>query len=509
MTTPSVRIRMYRQRFGDCFLLRFPRAGGASAADFNLLIDCGLISGGNPATMDCWPQGFKPVGLSAIVDDIYQSTNGHLDLVVGTHEHWDHLSGFNQAKAKFDQFKIDKIWLGWTEDPNNPAAQQLVNERSASLAALQAAVAKMDGAGFAEQKSRILQVLSFFGDDIGQGLGATAAGAAGNSASGGATTHAALQYLKSRPDAAVHYCDPNVDPPLSLDGVEAVRVYVFGPPSPKNKDDTQYLRYLKMTDPSQIAKTYDSTPAAAETSFFAAVSAASPAGPAYSPAQELSFPFEVNFRISKDEARERPDDFFRSHYGFDDADPQAWRRIDNDWLSLASELALNLDSDTNNTSLVLAFELGDPGSGRVLLFAADAQVGNWLSWGDLAWTVGNPGQKVSAHDLLARAVFYKVGHHGSHNATLSDLGLELMTSDDLVAMMSVDECIAHEVKKWQQMPYEALRQRLLKKTRGRLVRIDQGVPQEKSPDMTQAEWQSFLDAVTETDVYIEYTLKAD
>ena len=59
-----------------------------------------------------------------------------------------------------------------------------------------------------------------------------------------------------------------------------------------------------------------------------------------------------------------------------------WRRIDGDWLDAAETLALDLASDTNNTSLALAFEWGKPGKGRVLLFAADAQVGNWLSWRD-------------------------------------------------------------------------------------------------------------------------------
>lgn len=44
-------------------------------------------------------------------------------------------------------------------------------------------------------------------------------------------------------------------------------------------------------------------------------------------------------------------------------------------------MALMLDSATNNTSLVLGIEL-DPG--EVLIFAADAQVGNWLSWQDLS-----------------------------------------------------------------------------------------------------------------------------
>ena len=55
----------------------------------------------------------------------------------------------------------------------------------------------------------------------------------------------------------------------------------------------------------------------------------------------------------------------------------AWRRIDQDWLYSAEQLALEMNNDTNNGSLVLAFELS-PG-GKVLLFAADAQRGSWVS----------------------------------------------------------------------------------------------------------------------------------
>ena len=54
---------------------------------------------------------------------------------------------------------------------------------------------------------------------------------------------------------------------------------------------------------------------------------------------------------------------------------------------MASDLALQLDSVTNNTSLVLAIErIAD---GKVLLFPADAQEGNWLSWHDekMKWKV--------------------------------------------------------------------------------------------------------------------------
>src|SRR5207302_1593020 len=96
-----------------------------------------------------------------------------------------------------------------------------------------------------------------------------------------------------------------------------------------------------------------------------------------------------------------------------------WRRIDEDWLGASGEVALQLDSDTNNTSLVLAIEVAEDGG--VILLTGDAQVGNWLSWSEVAFYV--PSSKggtrtVTADDLLARTVLYKVGHHGSHNATL-------------------------------------------------------------------------------------------
>ena len=114
--------------------------------------------------------------------------------------------------------------------------------------------------------------------------------------------------------------------------------------------------------------------------------------------------------------------FFQTRYWGEDSDAspvalapekdQSWRRIDADWLS-GSQLALHLDSATNNTSLALAIELAD---GEVLLFPADAQVGNWLSWQTLSWQLPD-NSTVTGPDLLNRTIFYKAGHHGSHNAT--------------------------------------------------------------------------------------------
>jgi hypothetical protein len=493
MASATVRIRMYRQRFGDCFLLRFARPGGGP--DFNMMIDCGLITGGT-----------NPDLIRKYAQDILETTNHHLDLVVGTHEHWDHLSGFNQAKDIFDQFTIDNVWLGWTENPGNPVAQSLVKSRAAKVTALRGASAQMTGmAEASDQKDKIDQVMSFFP------AAAAADGGADDAASTG-LTGSCLNYLRTRKDARVHYCDPHIDQPLTLNGVDNVRVYVFGPPSPKDANDKQWISYIKMTDPSSSATTYGVKSASAEDSFYAALKMMK-AGAQEGTPQELTYPFDKALRIPIAEAQTEA--FFAGNYGFSAGDKDEWRRIDDDWMAIASELALALDSDTNNTSLVLAFELGDPGSGDVLLFAADAQVGNWYSWKDLSWTVTPPDKPpltITPNQLLSRAVFYKVGHHGSHNATLRINGLEAMTGDNLVAMISVDENVAHTVKHWNQMPFDPLLATLGTKTKGRVMRIDTGIPAGVPSDgnihVTDAEWQSFLSSVTMTDDYIEYTIGA-
>jgi hypothetical protein len=64
--------------------------------------------------------------------------------------------------------------------------------------------------------------------------------------------------------------------------------------------------------------------------------------------------------------------------------------------------AAKLDWSVNNTSLMLMFELGK----HFLLFPGDAQWGNWSQVLDSDW-----------RELLEKTTFYKVGHHGSHNAT--------------------------------------------------------------------------------------------
>jgi hypothetical protein len=153
-----------------------------------------------------------------------------------------------------------------------------------------------------------------------------------------------------------------------------------------------------------------------------------------------------------------------------------WQRIDGDWLGTASDLALKIDGDVNNTSLALALELAEK---DVLLFPADAQVGNWESWGDQTYPASDDtkSQQLKIDDLLSRTIFYKVGHHASHNATLRDRGLELMTDTRLCAMIPVVRKTAREQKNknavngWA-MPYADLFERLQQRTDNRILTGD-------------------------------------
>ena len=114
---------------------------------------------------------------------------------------------------------------------------------------------------------------------------------------------------------------------------------------------------------------------------------------------------------------------------------------------------------------------------------------------------------MTVNDLLARTIFYKVGHHGNHNATLKDKGLELMQSD-LIAMIPVDHDMAVK-KRWGLIPLTELVDRLEEKTHGRVLRSDDKATKAADLDKLRPkkiaadEWQAFTKRVTVTDLYYE------
>lgn len=53
--------------------------------------------------------------MQEVVADIATETGDKVDVLVTTHEHWDHLSGFQQAKDVWDRIAIGELWMAWTE----------------------------------------------------------------------------------------------------------------------------------------------------------------------------------------------------------------------------------------------------------------------------------------------------------------------------------------------------------------------------------------------------------
>ena len=420
------KIRMYRQGLGDCFLLTFPREDNTP---FYVLIDCGLILGASDAGLI----------MKEVAEHIVKTTGGHIHLVVATHEHWDHISGFGQAREIWtdkNRLTVDQVWLSWAEDPDHSLAQKLRGERQAMKLALRSATSRLFLAEDSSEASDLAELLGFFG-------------ARGSSAD-------FLEIVKHLSDD-LRYCTPQ-DDPIKLAGTD-VRVYVLGPPPDE--------KLIKKYNPSK------STP---ETYGIGLNHYLKSLQPVLSDNDRENF-FERRYRIPMHVAQQMT--FFQQHYWEDDVDSpekNQWRRIDTNWLDASSSLALQLDSATNNTCLVLAFELAN---GDVLLFPADAQVGNWLSWQALKWNVD--GAEITGPDLLRRTIFYKVGHHGSHNATLRELGLEQMKSLKM-AFVPVDHAMAVK-KRWNRMPLNELMERLNVITEERVVRIDTEIPQKLSKNM--------------------------
>jgi hypothetical protein len=495
----KVRVRMYRQGLGDCFLLTF----FTGASPVHMLIDCGSI--GEQTTH---------VKLEQVGADIVHATNGRLAMLIATHEHQDHVNGFLRNKAIFAApgFKVDRVWQAWTEDETDDVAQDfvkykkdLVNAVALASSALETQAKRHPDLPRTDEAVALNRgvrgLLEFAGAPP---AGTPLFGATGLSES----VDEAMAWVTTRATNADKFLKPGtVMEPSWLPGV---RVYVLGPP----RDKTKINSLGQHGDPNL----YELTAQASVDFATCATFAISPSAFADYRAGlegdaralfERRLPFDPRFRVEITD-----DAAFRATYAAYYDPAESWRRVDTDWLSATGSLALQLDNATNNTSLVLAFELID--DGRVLLFPADAQLGNWLSWDDYTFKVNDHGstRDVTAADLLTRTAFYKVGHHSSFNATVKAKGLERMRRDDLVAMIPLDSTTAEN--KWEKTSWPATKvyAALCERTVGRVLRSDTGWPDasDRPSAITKTKWNAARKAVEDSGriavggLYIDYHL---
>lgn len=511
-------VRMYRTGHGDCFLLAFagepPRTAeeparrpGRSRKPVYVLIDCGYKPG-SPKFID--------TNARDITASIREATGGYVDVAVITHEHQDHVNAITETN--FEGITIGETWLAWTEDPDDPIANGLRAQFKDKLLGLLAAQSRL-AADDPKVAKDIEEFLAFElgGDDDdwapeGPGLAGVLAAAGGDPAN--SRNKQAMKLFKDRAENGVRYIRPHEEI-MPLPGAPGVRVFALGPP----RDPDQ----LKDLDPRGAEEFHGlGLSAASAGNYFAAAAGA--------PETHGVSPFAARYAVPEGEAlgHAQLGAYFTLHYGgggtpegFDPEsgprgdkevpDNPAWRRIDKEWLYSAERLALDMNDQTNNASLVLAFELGR--GGKVLLFAADAQRGNWVSWGNADWKDGNA--TVTARELLARTVLYKVGHHGSHNATLNGVPASEHASlgwmaqgehgREFVAMITAVRAWAETQKGWDH-PLKAIKDALLKKASGRVFQTDTPLNTVPPDGVSAADWNRFRSRVREDRLYFDYEI---
>ena len=137
-------VRMYRGVLGDCFLITVWQAGTPRVA----MIDCGVLQNVQPGPemVAGLPEAVvASIGADALAKvegtrDAVRSIEadivayladkgGKLDLLVITHDHYDHVAGFTLPDDEnvFMQpsLAIDRLWLSWVENPTDDQARAL------------------------------------------------------------------------------------------------------------------------------------------------------------------------------------------------------------------------------------------------------------------------------------------------------------------------------------------------------------------------------------------------
>jgi beta-lactamase superfamily II metal-dependent hydrolase len=482
----SVKIRMYNTgSVGDCLLLIFEKKEGNS---FNMLIDCGGFNTSSAFVTPC-------------VEDIKKTCNGTLDLLVVTHQHEDHISGFNLARKVFDTIEVKESWMSWVEDSKDPIAailkkkygkklKEVKKETEESLKELKLhsqynSPVKGVKKAFDRKKLSITQTLGLIAFEEGLSHG-------NRLAAGSRTNEDAMGYVKGI-GKQIKYRLPG-EVIKDIKGAEGIKFYILGPP--RDED----FKFLKIEEYDEELYHLAATATGTE-------SAESPTerlfGSGISLIKNVS-PFGDEYKMSESERK----DFFKLY----NSSNYKWRQIETDWLETGNEMAMALNRFTNNTSLAMALEFED--SGHVILLPADAQSGNWMSWHkpDVMKSLKKKGGK-DTNELLDNTIFYKVGHHGSHNGTASKSGLNKVGDKNLVAFMPLVQDKVPDI--WggaDNFPDGVLYKFLIEKTKGRLIRTDTGLVTDNNAGglrnlLSSTDKNNFTKNLKKGSCYYEYTVK--
>jgi len=433
-TKVELRIRMYRVGFGDFFLMTVPSDEGPQ----HILIDCGVTPGKT-----------KKGDIGTIKDavaDMAKETGKKLALIIVTHRHQDHIIGFSRAADSWKDFKVGALWMSFWETEYDPDEKKGKKKSMASdfqdeltslalnmqshLAARGADDPDMDEIAGMLQNATGVDHASF----------AAAGGKAdGKPGKGGGTNAASLTFLKTglglEPQYYAKGDKPKLPKPLKDAGLTAE---ILGPPP------ADALDFMKLMDLKKGVGQYLGEDDSGSSAHF-------------KPFADSSCGAATDFSVNA----------FRE-FGKDAPNAALEAAIKAAQPDLLFTAAKSLDNFLNNQSLVVLFTF----NGKKLLFAGDAQGGNWEYW----MFGGTPEKSPSADQIekgskaiLANLDFYKMGHHGSTNATPVS-AVEAM-GGNFVTMCSTQEDSFGTVANQSEVPRVPLLDALGKKCP--IVRSDQ------------------------------------
>ena len=122
--------------------------------------------------------------------------------------------------------------------------------------------------------------------------------------------------------------------------------------------------------------------------------------------------------------------------------------------------------------------------------------------------------EVVAVALLKGTTFVKVGHHGSHNATLNGTAADAWpnlawmatgsAAGEFSAMITAVRKWATEKAEWNH-PLPSIKTALEQKTAGRLFQTDTDTLT-KPPDVPAAAWKTFTDRATVDELFFDYVV---
>jgi len=392
----GLRLVSYQVGFGDCFLLTVRSAGG----DRHLLVDFGTTG---------LPPGFareQAVHLQRVALDVEARVQGAPFAVVATHRHADHISGFatdarlptsSGGQAVADRRTSGEIIRGlqprvvlqpWTEDPDLPTdATGPAAARGVSDAGFRQLLASAGAvSGLARREGETLQAAlrsAAYHAAIGRELGFLGE----NNLSNASAVKNLVEMGKA--GKAVFACYGGASGLESF--LPGVTTHVLGPPTIRQ---SAAVRRQRQTDPDE----------------FWGLQARLHAWLRGQEAMLGSANVAATVRRTAHGHRSSDGPFPRAQVYDPAALPPGVRLFKRRALTARGEQLLELvralDRVLNNTSLVLLLDVGP----LRLLFPGDAQIENW------SHALFGPDAERN-RKLLAGVDLYKVGHHGSLNAT--------------------------------------------------------------------------------------------